>query len=287
MTTTLRPAGPERRTSDGGRARDFTVCVNGRPVGGVGLSTQPGLGPGTGRIAALSIDEPDRRRGRGTVAALAAEEVLRLWGCTRIEISVPAAAEYGLRLATALGYVERARSMLKRLDGSSAPHALPPGSVTRPFTDAEYEPWREHDAEEFIAALVEGGMPRAQAVVREAAAFDLMLPQGRDTPGAALYVLTHDGEPVGRAALRLYDTAGPTASVPAPGPAHVLSVEVDAAHRGRGHGRTLMLAAENACREAGVTALALNVFAGNTPALRLYESLGYRTTLRHLAKTMA
>jgi ribosomal protein S18 acetylase RimI-like enzyme len=114
-----------------------------------------------------------------------------------------------------------------------------------------------------------------------------MLPQGRDTPGAALYVLTHDGEPVGRAALRLYDTAGPTASAPAPGPAHVLSVEVDAGHRGRGHGRTLMLAAENACREAGVTALALNVFAGNTPALRLYESLGYRTTLRHLAKTMA
>lgn len=287
MTTTLRPVGPERRVPDRGRARDYTVCVNGRPVGGVELSADPEPGPGTGRIAALAIDEPDRRRGRGTVAALAAEEVLRLWGCTRAEVSVPAAAEYGLRLATTLGYVERARSMLKSLEdpghpeGPWHPHPLPTGSVLRPFTAAEYEPWRAHDAEEFIAALVERGMPRAQAAAREAAAFDQVLPQGRDTPGAALYALAHDGETVGRAALRLYDEADRAA------PARVLAVEVDAAHRGRGHGRTLMLAAENACREAGATALTLNVFTGNTPALRLYESLGYRTTLRHLSKTLA
>jgi GNAT superfamily N-acetyltransferase len=280
MTTTLRPAGPERPAPGGARARDYTVCVNGRPVGSVQLSADPRPGPGTGRIAALAIDEPDRRRGRGTVAALAAEEVLRLWGCARIEISVPAAAEHGLRLATTLGYVERARSMLKSLDGAAGAHALPPGSVPRPFSAEEYEPWREHDAEKFITALVERGVPREQAEIREATAFDHVLPQGRDTPGAVLYVLVHDGEPVGRAALRLYDAADRTA------PAQVLSVEVGAVHRGRGHGRTLMLAAENACRDAGATALALHVFAGNTPALSLYESLGYRTTERHLSKAL-
>ncbi|MET9217206.1 GNAT family N-acetyltransferase [Streptomyces sp. NPDC003300] len=280
MTTTLRPAGPERRAPDGGRARAFTVCVNGRPVGGVELSAETGLGPGTGRIAALAVDEPDRRRGRGTVAALAAEEVLRLWGCARAEVSVPAAAEYGLRLATALGYVERARGMLKPLREPAPPHPLPPGSRTRPLTAAEYGPWRAHSAEEFIASLVDRGMPREQAAAREAAAFDHVLPRGRDTPGAALYALAHDGVTVGRVALRLYDEADRAA------PAWVLAVEVDTAHRGRGHGRTLMLAAENACREAGAPAVALDVFAGNAPALRLYESLGYGTTVRHLTKPL-
>ncbi|SFE65798.1 Acetyltransferase (GNAT) family protein [Actinacidiphila alni] len=283
MTTTLRPAGPERPAPDGGRARDFTVCVNGRPVGGLELSAGPRAsargGTGTGRIAALSIDEPDRRRGRGTVAALAAEEVLRLWGCARIEVTVPADAAYALRLAAALGYVESARGMLKPLP-DAPPHALPAGSLVRPFTAGEYGPWRQLDAERYVAALLAHGVPREQAEQREATGFDRVLPQGRDTPGAALYALVHDGGTVGRAALRLYDPADPAV------PAYVLSVEVDAAHRGRGHGRTLMLAAENACREVGSTALALTVFADNTPAVRLYESLGYRTTLRHLTKTL-
>ena len=33
-------------------------------------------------------------------------------------------------------------------------------------------------------------------------------------------------------------------------------------------------------------ALGLNVFADNTPALRLYESLGYRPTRYHQYKTL-
>ena len=47
-----------------------------------------------------------------------------------------------------------------------------------------------------------------------------------------------------------------------------------------------MLAAERECLAAGVTGLGLNVFAGNTPALRLYGALGYRTTVHHLAKAL-
>jgi ribosomal protein S18 acetylase RimI-like enzyme len=47
-----------------------------------------------------------------------------------------------------------------------------------------------------------------------------------------------------------------------------------------------MLLAERQAIEAGRPVLGLNVFAGNTPAERLYESLGYETTSRSLSKPL-
>ena len=68
--------------------------------------------------------------------------------------------------------------------------------------------------------------------------------------------------------------------------AFVFDVETDPAHRGRGHGRTLMLLAERQTIAAGRPVLGLNVFAGNAPAERLYESLGYETTVSALTKPL-
>ncbi|MFD0346740.1 GNAT family N-acetyltransferase [Kitasatospora aburaviensis] len=63
-------------------------------------------------------------------------------------------------------------------------------------------------------------------------------------------------------------------------------VEVAEAHRGHGHGRTLMLLAERECLAAGVHDLGLNVFTGNEVAIRLYDSLGYRVTNRVYGKPL-
>ena len=63
-------------------------------------------------------------------------------------------------------------------------------------------------------------------------------------------------------------------------------MEADEAHRGRGHGRALMLLAEIQTIFAGRRVLGLNVFAGNTPAERLYASLGYETTRYALQKPL-
>ncbi|MDX6361012.1 MAG: hypothetical protein QOC85_15, partial [Streptomyces sp.] len=98
---------------------------------------------------------------------------------------------------------------------------------------------------------------------------------GIDTENMLFSVLEHEGTPVGTLWLALQDER-----------AFVFEVEADAAHRGRGHGRTLMLLAEEQAVAAGKRAIGLNVFAGNTPAERLYESLGYETTLRHLYKNL-
>ncbi|MFD9320775.1 GNAT family N-acetyltransferase [Streptomyces sp. NPDC060053] len=262
MTTTLRPTEPLQRTADGALSRHYQVCVNSRPVGAVHLSTSTAFGADVAQIADLRIEEPDRGRGRGTVAALAAEEVARGWGCRRIELRVPADADTALRLATALGYVHRNRGMEKPL-GATAPR-LPEGSRGRPMTEAEYLPWLEHGVAAYAQSWADRGVPEDEAWARSRRDRERLLPQGRATENMLLSVLEQEGTRVGTLWVAIVGDK-----------AFVYDVETDEAFRGRGHGRSLMLLAEARAIAAGKRVLGLNVFAGNTPAERLYESLGY------------
>ncbi|MEU9188351.1 GNAT family N-acetyltransferase [Streptomyces sp. NPDC048484] len=271
MTTTLRPTEPLQRAADGALSRHYTVCVNSRPVGAIHLATHPAFGASVAQIRDLGIEEPDRGRGRGTVAALAAEEVARGWGCRRIEVSVPADAARALRLATALGYVVRNSAMEKRLGDS--PPELPAGSRGRPMTEAEYGAWAERAQEEYAQDWITRGVPEAEAVAKVRRDQATSLPDGLASEGMDFSVLEHEGAPVGILWLKSGD-----------GWTFVYDVEADERHRGRGHGRSLMLLAESRAVAAGHTGVRLNVFAGNTPAERLYESLGYETTAYHFYK---
>ncbi|MGR3933153.1 N-acetyltransferase family protein [Streptomyces sp. BRA346] len=280
MTTTLRPTTPERHTDDGGRARSYEVCVNSRPVGSVRLTTDARLGPSVGRIEHLHIDAADRHRGRGTVAALAAEEVLRGWRCTRLVASVPAQAATALGLAAALGYRERGRRMIKPLTG---PPELPSGSAIRAMAEADYPAWHAHRRAHYARSALDSGLTPEEAEAKADTDYATLLPHGPATPGTVLRILAHDGTDVGTlwVALRAGE---PDAEER--GEAYVYSVEVAEGHRGRGHGRTLMLAAERDSLAAGARSLGLHVFGGNTPALRLYESLGYEVVEHNLIKQL-
>ncbi|WP_199825076.1 GNAT family N-acetyltransferase [Streptomyces maremycinicus] len=262
MTTTLRPTEPLQHAADGALSRHYQVCVNSRPVGAVHLSTSPVFGPRVAQITDLRIEEPDRGRGRGTVAALAAEEVARGWGCRRIELRVPADAGNALRMAVALGYVHRNRGMEKPL-GATAP-MLPEGSRGRPMTEAEFPPWSERGVAAYAQDWAERGVPADEAAARSRQDHARLLPQGRATADMVFSVLEHEGTRVGTLWVAFVGDKG-----------FVYDVETDEAFRGRGHGRSLMLLAEAQTIAAGKRVLGLNVFAGNTPAERLYESLGY------------
>ncbi|MGW7354924.1 GNAT family N-acetyltransferase [Streptomyces sp. NPDC054784] len=276
MTTTLRPSGPEEHTADGARSRTYAVCDNARAVGTLRLSVDTRYGLCTGRIAELAVDPPERRRGRAAIALLAAEEVLRGWGCARVAATVPADAEGASGLAAALGYVERNRTMTRHLTDDPEPG---PGTL-RPLADADFAAWRERDGRRQVEALTDRGVPADRAVELLDAELRALLPDGPATPGMLLRVLVHDGADVGTLWL------SPSAS-PRPGAdAWVWGVEVHDAYRRRGHGRTLMRAAERAARDAGASALGLNVHADNAPARRLYESLGYRAAEHHLEKRL-
>ncbi|MFC5723268.1 GNAT family N-acetyltransferase [Streptomyces gamaensis] len=277
MTTTLRPTAPERRTDDGGRSRTYQICVNSRPVGTVELATDAAFGPTVGRVLRLTVDERERRRGRGTVAALAAEEVLRGWGCARVEIAVDAHATVALGLAHALGYTERNRHLAKTL--TTVPR-LPEGTEGRPMTEAEFAAWESGARRGYAQDLADRGVPAGQARAKAEADHRHALPDGQTSPGVIFSTLLHRGSPVGILWLVLRDR-GPGR----PG-AHVYDIEVAEAHRRRGHGRSLMLLAEAQALAAGADRLGLNVFAGNTPALRLYTSLGYEPQSHHLYKPL-
>lgn len=270
MTTTLRPTEPLQHAADGTRSRHYQVCVNSRPVGAIHLETDPVLGA---RILDLRIEEPDRRRGRGTVAALAAEEVARGWGCRNITASVPVEATQALKLATALGYLLRSRIMAKPL--GDTPPELPAGSRARPMTEAEFGPWLAHSIEEYAQDWITRGIPEAGARAKSEKDYATLLPDGLATQGTTLSVLEHEGTPVGTLLLGFRD-----------GMAFVYDVETAAPHRGKGHGRTLMRLAEAQAIASGTPEIRLNVFAGNTPAERLYESLDYETQVRHLYKPL-
>ncbi|MFI6936109.1 GNAT family N-acetyltransferase [Streptomyces sp. NPDC050287] len=273
MTTTLRPTEPLQHGAGGTRSRRYQVCVNSRPVGRIHLDTSPSFGDAVARILDLHIEEPDRRRGRGTVAALAAEEVARGWGCKRIDVSVPAEAEAALRAATALGYVVRNRLMGKAL-GAHAPE-LAAGSRGRPLTPTEYDAWLEHGKEAYAQSWISRGVPEAEARAKAERDYATLLPDGPTTEGVLVSVLEHQGTRVGTLWVAEREGMG-----------FVYDVETEKAHRGRGHGRTLMLLAEAQAVASGWTGIRLNVFAGNTPAERLYESLGYRTLTHHFYKDL-
>ncbi|MEV6400091.1 GNAT family N-acetyltransferase [Streptomyces sp. NPDC051907] len=278
MTTTLRPTGPLQRDERGVQSRSYEVCVNGRPVGRTELSTHPTLGPKAGAIRMLRIDRPDRRRGRGTVAALAAEEVLRGWGCTQVLTSIAPDATAAQRLATALGYTERGRSMTKALP--EQPPELPAHVVGRPMTEAEYGPWLAQAVDAYAQEWISRGVPREEALAKSEADHRENLPEGLATPGVFIHVLVHDGETVGHVWV------GPREPRFQERGAFVYDVEVVEGRRGQGHGRSLMLLAERVATGAGMRRIGLHVFAGNTPALGLYESLGYETTAFNLFKPL-
>ncbi len=188
----------------------------------------------------------------------------------------PGRGRAALRMATALGYTEHDRTMVLDLSARApgSRHPLPAGSAVRPLREDELGPWLDARRAGFVASLTSRGATEEQAAAHQAASMRELLPDGAATAGAALLVLEHDGVRVG------------TVWVGTAQPAWVFAVEVDEGRRGQGHGRALMLAAENAAVAAGARELVLDVFAGNAPAIRLYESLGYTVSEYTFAKTL-
>lgn len=279
MTTTLRPAQPLQQNSDGTRSRTYEVRVNSRRVGSLELATRSPSQPGVGVIRNLWIEEPDRRRGRATVAALAAEEVLRAWRCDSISVSVPADGAGARRLADSLGYRETGRVMVKELPAE--PPELPSGARGRPMAPAEFDDWLERAVGEYAHHLTTPGTTPEQGLAASRAEHARLLPAGPQTPGADFLLLeAPEGGVLGTLWIGNLDLPG-FGAIP-----YVWDVDVAAEHRRKGHGRALMQLAERTALAAGARNLGLHVAEGNTPARRLYESLGYRDTAVNAVKAL-
>ena len=154
--------------------------------------------------------------------------------------------------------------------------------TVRQMTPAEYEEWQstlaEAYADEQIAAgrwLAEGAVQRAREENTE------LLPHGLETERMLiLRGVDTDGEPVGWAWVALDHPRG-TADV-----AFLYDIEVIETRRGRGLGRALLAAVEDATRLAGAIGLELNVFARNHTAIALYSSAGYELVTQQMRKAL-
>ena len=56
----------------------------------------------------------------------------------------------------------------------------------------------------------------------------------------------------------------------------IFDIEIDEAHRRRGHARAALQLAQIEAKQNGASSIGLNVFAFNEGAHELYESLGYQ-----------
>lgn len=113
-------------------------------------------------------------------------------------------------------------------------------------------------------------------------------PRSRDTiatlikgPRSTIVVAAHDQALIGFVTVIAHDVKGLPVLVPRR-VAVVDNLFVDAAHRTRGCGRALMAAARDWARADGARDIEVSVHEFNRGALRFYEALGYRSSVRWL-----
>jgi ribosomal protein S18 acetylase RimI-like enzyme len=151
----------------------------------------------------------------------------------------------------------------------------------RPMTEPEFDWFVESSLAAFVEEMVNQGQLKAEDGPAEIQRRRRRhLPDGIETQHMALFVGEVDGVAIGRLWLALPGAPNHLDT------AWVYNVEIDEAHRGKGYGRGLMLAAEAELVHRGVTKLGLNVFGGNTTAIRLYQSLGYEVISQQMSKSL-
>ena len=210
------------------------------------------------RGARVAVHPEHEGRGVGTLLRGAVEARMRELDIAVSQIVVPAnrAAVEHLRRA---GYERIAvhQRMRAAIDAVPAPLAVP----VRHF-DLEAEGPAVHQLIATALSEIEGTATQsyatwhAEVAAKSAPAFRLALDDDEGLVAAAVGHRWEDG--VG----------------------YVAMLGVAARARGRGHGRTLLLALLGAFRAAGLTTAELSVAGTNAPATRLYESAGMTPDVR-------
>jgi ribosomal protein S18 acetylase RimI-like enzyme len=148
----------------------------------------------------------------------------------------------------------------------------------RPLEPSELAAFQASSRGDYLEDLERSGMSKKEAEKNAEASFARMFPNGTLAPGQHIGRVIVAGEEVGVLWIGLTGDEADRW--------FVYYVEIDADKRGRGFGREAMLLAESFAREHGAATLGLNVFAFNTIARSLYQSLGYEESAVQMRKTL-
>lgn len=148
------------------------------------------------------------------------------------------------------------------------------------MTDTEFAAFRARAVHDYaIEKVAAGEWPQERAAALAEEQTDSLLPEGKSTAG--MFIVMADAEEVGPVGYAWLALKGPEASS-----AWIYDIAIDEEHRGKGYGRALLNGLEQVAREHGLESIALNVFAGNDYARRLYERAGYKPTSIHMSKRL-
>jgi ribosomal protein S18 acetylase RimI-like enzyme len=148
------------------------------------------------------------------------------------------------------------------------------------MTHEELAEWLPPMEEDYINQRVGAGEDRAHAESHGRAQMEQLFPEGKPAEGQFPMKVVVDGTVVGH--LWMGRPFGDMT-----GTWYVFNVEIGPEHRGKGHGRTAMQAAEEWSIAHGGTRIALNVFGPNTVARALYDSMGYEKMAIAMFKDLA
>ncbi|MFJ6198426.1 GNAT family N-acetyltransferase [Micromonospora sp. NPDC092111] len=149
-----------------------------------------------------------------------------------------------------------------------------------PMTDEQYLRYRERAETRYAENIAaSGAMPPPEAQEKARRDYQGLLPDGLDTEGHRLWTAYDGADEVGMLWLHLEQKSdGPHA--------FGYDFEVREELRRRGHGRAIIQAAEQMCREWGVVSIGLSVFGFNLGARALYEQMGFEVTTLRMAKRL-
>jgi mycothiol synthase len=216
------------------------------------------------------VVEPERRGDADQVGAPALDAVVervRSAGGGQAYLWVSRPTDADDRMARAAGF-EPDRDLWQMV--RPLPTGLPYDLDTRPFVVGKDEaPWVEVNNRAFAWHPEQGGWTVADVLAREAEPWF-------DAEGFLLH--ERGGRLAGFCWTKVHDRHDPPL-----GEIYVIAVDPDFA--GLGLGRALTLAGLDHLARDGLTVGMLYVDAGNTPAVRLYESLGF--TVDHIDRAYA
>jgi ribosomal protein S18 acetylase RimI-like enzyme len=131
--------------------------------------------------------------------------------------------------------------------------------------------WLDATMAEYVTSRMRAGESREQAETAMRRSSDTWFPDGAPAAGHHVWdVVDADDAVVGYLWIGPFEPGGRDW--------WVFDIEIDEAHRRRGHARRALEQAHVVARDSGAASIGLNVFGYNTGAAELYEQLGYGVT---------
>lgn len=185
------------------------------------------------------------------------------------------------RLTSASNYKVLNTQMWMLDSPANSPESKNPNLFLRRMSPEEFPAFLQEQVVGYAdAQVLAGSWTSDEALGKSEEEFATLLPNGMETPDQLIFVAEAQGEIIGT----LWIDIDQEAEVPT---AFGLHVEIHESLRGRGLGRSIMVAALKECRERNIRGLGLSVFGYNTIARTLYESFGFMAVQRRLSKNLS